>query len=140
MPEIDFFLLCFISDFTRIVEKNNIFYLIMSSTITETATPVVAVADNQASNLPSLPRAEDDATYQSIARGNRAGTLKLRGIPVHKDVYAQRQWMKEHMAAAFRFFGKQGYGEGASGHISMRGTSISIAIRNVWSMLVINAC
>lgn len=28
--------------------------------------------------------------------------------------------MKEHMAAAFRFFGKQGYGEGISGHISMR--------------------
>lgn len=94
----------------------------MSSTFTETAPRVVTVADNKASCLPSLPRAEDDATYQSVARGNRAGTLKLQGIPVHKDVYAQRLWMKQHMAAAFRFFGKQGYGEGASGHISMRGT------------------
>ncbi|QKX56159.1 uncharacterized protein TRUGW13939_03259 [Talaromyces rugulosus] len=92
----------------------------MSSTITETATPVVTVADDQVSNLPSFTRAEDDASYQAVARGNRAGTLKLRGIPVHKDVYAQRLWMKQHMAAAFRFFGKQGYGEGASGHISMR--------------------
>jgi len=46
--------------------------------------------------------------------------LKLRGIPTYTDLYAKRKWMKEHMAAAFRFFGKQGYGEGAAGHISMR--------------------
>lgn len=100
----------------------------MSSTITETANPVVTVADDQSSNLPSIPRAEDDALYQSVARGNRAGTLKLRGIPVHKDVYAQRLWMKQHMAAAFRFFGKQGYGEGASGHISMRGKYLYVTL------------
>lgn len=65
--------------------------------------------------------AEDDAQFQATARGNRAGTLKLRGIPTFTDVHAKRQWMKEHMAAAFRFFGKLGYGEGISGHISMRG-------------------
>jgi hypothetical protein len=106
----------------------------MSSTITETATPVVTVADDQVSSLPSFTRAEDDASYQAVARGNRAGTLKLRGIPVHKDVYAQRLWMKQHMAAAFRFFGKQGYGEGASGHISMRGTYLYITILVMWNM------
>ncbi|KAL1973129.1 hypothetical protein VTN31DRAFT_6671 [Thermomyces dupontii] len=101
----------------------------MSSTITETATtnyPARIVAaqqeekEKQEDQLPPIPPAEKDKAFQSLVRGNRAGTLKLRGIPVFADVYAKRQWMKEHMAAAFRFFGKQGYGEGVSGHISMR--------------------
>ena len=102
----------------------------MSSTITETATtnyPARIVAaqqeekEKQEDQLPPIPPAEKDKAFQSLVRGNRAGTLKLRGSPVFADVYAKRQWMKEHMAAAFRFFGKQGYGEGVSGHISMRG-------------------
>ncbi|KAL1964321.1 hypothetical protein VTN77DRAFT_7141 [Rasamsonia byssochlamydoides] len=95
----------------------------MSSTITETVnqveqrpTRVVAVQDR----LDDVPPAEEDAKFQAIARGDRNGTLKLRGIPTFTDPYAKRKWMKEHMAAAFRFFGKQGYGEGVSGHISMR--------------------
>ncbi|KAJ5492990.1 Meiotically protein [Penicillium diatomitis] len=66
-----------------------------------------------------LPAA-DDSQFQSVARGNRQGTLKLRGIPSFSDPLQQRQWMKEHMAAAFRYFGKMGYAEGVSGHISMR--------------------
>ncbi|PYH80011.1 class II aldolase/adducin domain protein [Aspergillus uvarum CBS 121591] len=64
--------------------------------------------------------AASDKAFQALARGTRSGTLKLRGIPTFTDVYAQRQWMKEHMAAAFRYFGKKGYGDGVSGHISMR--------------------
>lgn len=67
--------------------------------------------------------AAQDAAFQSLARGTRDGALKLRGIPTFSDPLAQRQWMKEHMAAAFRYFGKLGYGEGVSGHISMRGLS-----------------
>lgn len=62
-----------------------------------------------------------DATFQSVARGDRNGTLKLRGIPTFSDPLEKRQWMKEHMAVAFRYFGKRGYNEGISGHISMRG-------------------
>ncbi|GCB25180.1 meiotically up-regulated gene 14 protein [Aspergillus awamori] len=96
----------------------------MSATVTETTTnpvPVVVAADNN--NTTSKTHIEDaanDKDFQSVARGNRAGTLKLRGIPTFSDPAAKRQWMKEHMAAAFRFFGKKGYGEGVSGHISMR--------------------
>jgi hypothetical protein len=97
----------------------------MSSTVTETVSLPTRVVAVQEDYVPLPPPGETDALYQSLARGNRAGTLKLRGIPVYTDVYAKRQWMKEHMAAAFRFFGKQGYGEGVSGHISMRGASYS---------------
>ncbi|KAJ5235262.1 Meiotically protein [Penicillium citrinum] len=64
--------------------------------------------------------ADQDAGFQSLARGTRDGALKLRGIPTFSDPLEQRKWMKEHMAAAFRYFGKLGYGEGVSGHISMR--------------------
>ena len=98
----------------------------MSSTSTQAVneveqrpTRVVAVQDR----TEVVPPVTDDAKFQAIARGDRDGTLKLRGIPTFTDPYAKRKWMKEHMAVAFRFFGKQGYGEGASGHISMRGTS-----------------
>lgn len=67
------------------------------------------------------PNDATDQPFQALARGDRIGVLKLRGIPSFKDPYAKRQWIREHMAAAFRFFGKQGYGEGVSGHISVRG-------------------
>ncbi|CAG8195646.1 unnamed protein product [Penicillium salamii] len=66
------------------------------------------------------PNDATDQPFQALARGDRIGVLKLRGIPSFKDPYAKRQWIREHMAAAFRFFGKQGYGEGVSGHISVR--------------------
>ncbi|KAI9373696.1 class II aldolase/adducin N-terminal [Aspergillus egyptiacus] len=62
----------------------------------------------------------EDKVFQAVARGDRAGNLKLKGIPTFSDPYAERQWIKEHMAAAFRFFGKEGYNEGISGHISVR--------------------
>jgi hypothetical protein len=68
-----------------------------------------------------IKSAESDAQFQSVARGDRNGTLKLRGIPTFSDPLEKRKWMKEHMAAAFRYFGKMGYAEGVSGHISMRG-------------------
>lgn len=97
----------------------------MSTTTTQThiiPNRVIAISGTPPQDLlPPMSPAESDAKFQSLVRGNRAGTLKLRGIPVHENVYAKRKWMKEHMAAAFRFFGKQGYGEGVSGHISMRG-------------------
>jgi ribulose-5-phosphate 4-epimerase/fuculose-1-phosphate aldolase len=96
----------------------------MSSTVTQIQTlptRVVGVSDVTAEDhSPSIVPAEKDANFQALVRGDRAGTLKLRGIPIHNDPYARRKWMKEHMAAAFRFFGKQGYAEGISGHISIR--------------------
>ncbi|PLN80455.1 class II aldolase/adducin domain protein [Aspergillus taichungensis] len=90
----------------------------MSTTTSTTTTQQVHITTSPPPNQHSP--ADNDATFQATARGDRNGTLKLRGIPTFTDRLAQRQWMKEHMAAAFRFFGKQGYGEGISGHISMR--------------------
>ena len=91
----------------------------MPATVTETTSPAPAT-------IPIIQKAtnsNDDLSekFQAVVRGNRSGTLKLQGIPEFHDLYEKREWIKGHMAAAFRFFGKQGYGEGVSGHISVRG-------------------
>ncbi|KAJ4466039.1 class II aldolase/adducin N-terminal [Lentinula lateritia] len=53
-------------------------------------------------------------------RGNEQGTIELSSVPKFDDPYQEREWIKEHMAAAFRYWGKCGYGEGVSGHITVR--------------------
>lgn len=88
-----------------------------TSTTTQLATHTVQAQED------SIPPAESSAAFQALARGDKNGNIKLRGIPSVTDPLAKRQWVREHMAAAFRFFGRQGYGEGVSGHISVRGSS-----------------
>ncbi|KAM0547248.1 hypothetical protein ACHAPJ_010510 [Fusarium lateritium] len=44
----------------------------------------------------------------------------LPGIPKHPTFAAQRQWMLEKMALAFRVFARLGYTDGMAGHISVR--------------------
>ncbi|CAG7944970.1 unnamed protein product [Penicillium salamii] len=87
-----------------------------SATTTQAGQSVRLTSDQ----LPPIPSAANDTSFQGLARGGRNGTLKLRGIPTFTDLHEKRKWMREHMAAAFRYFGKLGYGEGVSGHISMR--------------------
>jgi hypothetical protein len=49
-----------------------------------------------------------------------AGGYSLPGIPTFTEFESHRQWIKEHMAAAFRSMGRQGLTEGLAGHISVR--------------------
>jgi hypothetical protein len=111
----------------------------MPATIAETMSPAAI----------SLPICEGTSSkngvqhgkFQAVARGNRSGTLKLQGIPEFTGLHEKRQWMKGHMAAAFRFFGKQGYGEGISGHISIRGMfglNSSRKARCCWPILILS--
>jgi hypothetical protein len=48
------------------------------------------------------------------------GVDALPGIPVFDDLSKKRQWQLEHMATVFRFFARNSYTEGMSGHISVR--------------------
>jgi hypothetical protein len=65
----------------------------------------------------TMPEAEDILTpleamsHQGIA---------LDTIPKFDSIAAQRQWTLEHLAGAFRVFGRAGYAEGIAGHISVR--------------------
>lgn len=46
--------------------------------------------------------------------------VPMPGIPKLASFSDKRQWQLEHMAAAFRVFGRNGYAEGIAGHISVR--------------------
>ena len=74
-----------------------------------------AKQDNVTSSLP-----ERSDLFQRVWRGNREGTIKMPGVPTFEDKYEERTWVKEHMAGAFRWWGKLGFGEGTAGHITVR--------------------
>ncbi|KAJ3538595.1 hypothetical protein NM208_g5835 [Fusarium decemcellulare] len=95
----------------------------MSQTTTTTAPTLVLSSTSPNASKKDASKEDtpkQDACLQGVARGDRQGVLKLRGIPTFTDPFAKRQWIREHMAAAFRFFGRNGYTEGTSGHISVR--------------------
>lgn len=49
------------------------------------------------------------------------GGLEYSNVrPVFDDKKLERQHIKEHMAGAFRIFGRRGYNEGPAGHMSVR--------------------
>lgn len=60
-------------------------------------------------------RREPSHAIQAISQG-----IPLPGIPSFTSIDRKRRWMLEHMAGAFRVFGRNGFGEGMSGHISLR--------------------
>lgn len=73
------------------------------------------------SNRPA-PIAAEASTQQSTdpSQALVAGGYALEGIPTFSDFEKHRQWIKLHMAAAFRSMGRQGLAEGLAGHISVR--------------------
>ncbi|KAI5197554.1 arad-like aldolase/epimerase [Aureobasidium subglaciale] len=48
------------------------------------------------------------------------GGIAVQAIPKFDSYAAKRQWTLEHLAGAFRVFGREGYAEGIAGHISVR--------------------
>lgn len=56
----------------------------------------------------------------TLTIGDRGGTIHMPVIPTFSNAIDEREWCLEHMAGAFRVFGKFNFGEGAAGHISLR--------------------
>ncbi|KAL5117981.1 hypothetical protein ACEQ8H_004126 [Pleosporales sp. CAS-2024a] len=46
--------------------------------------------------------------------------IAVEAIPTFDSMASQRKWLLEHLAGAFRVFGREGYAEGIAGHISVR--------------------
>lgn len=46
--------------------------------------------------------------------------LKIRSYPTFESLEEERQYRKQHLAAAFRVFADRGFDEGVAGHISVR--------------------
>ncbi|KAL0576010.1 hypothetical protein V5O48_005977 [Marasmius crinis-equi] len=89
--------------------------------------PLLNAHDGAPNGLEVKPKAHTelddlpvDNPIDRLWRGDKEGTIQLEGMPVFDDPYQEREWVKEHMAAAFRYWGKLGFGEGASGHITVR--------------------
>ncbi|KAG6900195.1 hypothetical protein C0993_001711 [Termitomyces sp. T159_Od127] len=58
--------------------------------------------------------------FNKLWRGSKDGSVKLEPMPKFVDPYAEREWIKAHLAAVFRYWGKMGYSEGNAGHITVR--------------------
>lgn len=53
------------------------------------------------------------------------GGKPVHVIPKFASFAKYRRWVLEHLAAAFRVFGRAGYAEGIAGHISVRDPEFS---------------
>ncbi|GAV30443.1 hypothetical protein PMKS-003957 [Pichia membranifaciens] len=81
------------------------------------------VKSTSASGIPQKVDPVSSRGYIMTQRGasNMAmGNENPHKIPKFDDPYKQREWMLEHMAGAFRVFGRKDFAEGTAGHISVR--------------------
>ena len=62
----------------------------------------------------------NDTTERVAYLADTATGLPLSDEPVFESVVEERRHRKQRLAAALRLFGKYGFGEGISGHISVR--------------------
>jgi ribulose-5-phosphate 4-epimerase/fuculose-1-phosphate aldolase len=87
----------------------------MSQTTTQPATATA--------NIPQkiLPASSRGYTMEKRGASNMAmGNGNPHKIPNFEDPYKKREWILEHMAGAFRVFGRKEFAEGTAGHISVR--------------------
>jgi Class II Aldolase and Adducin N-terminal domain len=84
------------------------------STTTTTTTATTSVAANGSSDKPA------DFFEEVHFLGDAEGKIKIRSPPKFASQLDERKYQKQHLAAAFRVFAKQGFDEGVAGHISLR--------------------
>ncbi|KAJ6088645.1 arad-like aldolase/epimerase [Penicillium sp. IBT 16267x] len=62
---------------------------------------------------------QQDSFFEDVHfLGDKEGRVVIRSPPKFEDKKAERTYQKQHLAAAFRVFAKQGFDEGVAGHIS----------------------
>ncbi|CAO2647413.1 Nn.00g083350.m01.CDS01 [Neocucurbitaria sp. VM-36] len=88
----------------------------MTSTTTFTSTKSMKLKGELESELENAPSPLEAMGHRGVSVG---------AVPKFDSYAAQRQWMLEHLAAAFRVFGREGYAEGIAGHISVRDPEFS---------------
>lgn len=89
--------------------------------MTETVPPVVKLSTEGAQAEQEHPPQPDAAFVEDVHYlGDKDGKVVLRSPPKFENKEDERRYQKEHLAAAFRVFAKQGFDEGVAGHISLR--------------------
>lgn len=71
--------------------------------------------DNTPINNGEVPH--EPGVDKKTARGE---AIQFPRPPTFEDKYAERDYLKGRLAAAFRIFGKYGFDEGVAGHITLR--------------------
>lgn len=70
----------------------------------------------------NLPKEAINRTF----RGDKEGKIKLDVLPDfvmktdEESLLKKREWVKEHLVIAFRYWGALGFGEGVAGHITVK--------------------
>lgn len=93
----------------------------MSASVATTTTTTEASGIPE--NIPTEVTATTARGYKITSEGSLAiatGAPHPHQIPHFDDPYEKREWIKQHMAGAFRVFARKGYTEGGAGHISVR--------------------
>jgi hypothetical protein len=83
-----------------------------------TITPKKSITPTQAGNgkdeQPHVHGMQDRRPLEAISHGD----VVLAGIPKYVSFEAQREDLKQHLAAAFRHWAREGFVLGISGHVS----------------------
>ncbi|QKX61963.1 uncharacterized protein TRUGW13939_09119 [Talaromyces rugulosus] len=67
-----------------------------------------------------LDSSKANATVGALGTSASGKKLKIRKYPEFETLEGERQYRKQHLAAAFRIFADRGFDEGVAGHISVR--------------------
>jgi len=89
----------------------------------KTVVPCTVEPSPQTIMSPSATVLDPSAANASVgALGTSASgkKLKIRKYPEFETLEQERQYRKQHLAAAFRVFADRGFDEGVAGHISVR--------------------
>lgn len=89
----------------------------MSATTTATTISTQA-AEKQQTTQPASKKSDFFEEVHFL--GDAQGKIVIRSPPVFDNKLDEREYQKQHLAAAFRVFAKQGFDEGVAGHISLR--------------------
>lgn len=67
-----------------------------------------------------LDSSKANASVGALGTSASGKKLKIRKYPEFETLEEERQYRKQHLAAAFRIFADRGFDEGVAGHISVR--------------------
>ena len=68
-----------------------------------------------------IDKANDRSFFDDVHfLGDKEGKVIIRSPPKFDTLAEERDYQKQHLAAAFRAFARQGFDEGVAGHISLR--------------------
>lgn len=70
--------------------------------------PAATILDGQSDN---------NKKYGGLGKSKDGRTFAVRSYPTFETLEEERQYRKEHLAAAFRVFADHGYVEGITGHM-----------------------